>query len=334
MITRVARIAVVFGLAFVGCLTASQDAMAEYVIGSEDVLEISFWQDPALNRQVTVGLDGSISLDVIGQVEAAGNTTTELENELARLMYRLRENVSQASVSIVEYRYNHIYIIGQANVPGKKAFEEIPDLWTIINESGGVTPLGDLSRVTIIRGGDDAGQIEIVNVHEALASGQLDNLPKVRRQDTIEIPRMPGQVLSGEVARSTDRKNLIYVIGAVNLPGAISFEDNIDVAEALAYAGGPSEAADLCKAQLILKDGYYAQTVMFDLEEYSRTGKPARYIMGKEDMLLVPVRRQGFLASNVGILAAALGAITTAILIYDRLSPSDGGRATGGGVAY
>ena len=307
-------------LLLMGLISVNQSlSAAEYRIGQGDVLSVTFWQDPDLNTEVLVGQDGRITLDIIGQIDAAGKTTEQLQNDIVRSISRLNKDISQATVRVTQFQYNHVYVIGQVNQPGKRAFEEIPDLWTLINEAGGVAPTGDLSRVTIIRGGDAAGRIEIANVSEALARGELDKLPKVGRMDTIEIPRTPGSIPGGDLAQGTEKKNLIYVLGAVNTPGPITYEENIDVAEALAYAGGPTDAADLTKTQLVIKDGYYSQTVTFDLRKYSTTGRPARYVMQKEDMIVVPADRPNFLESNLGLIATGLGAVTTAILIVDRL---------------
>jgi len=291
----------------------------EYLIGQEDLLDISFWQDPNLNTEVRVGMDGKISLDVVGQIEAAGLTTEQLQNEIVRQISRLNRNISQATVRVSQYNYNHVFVIGQVNLPGKRSFEQIPDLWTVINEAGGITQLGDLTRVSIIRGGADAGKIEVVNLAAALASGRLDQLPKLRRQDTIEIGRAPGQLLAGEVGLRTEKKNLFYVIGAVGSPGPVGYEENVDVLEALALAGGPDESADLKHTRLVLKDGNYAQTVELDLEEYIKTGRPARYIMQKEDLVVVPARRPGFLDTRLGQIATLLTAATTVYLLYDRV---------------
>jgi len=292
------------------------------VIGPEDVLNITFWQEPTLNVEVRVGLDGNITIDIIGQIPAAGRTTEELQRDIVRAMSRLNKNISQAAVRVTQHNYNYVFVIGQINEPGKRTFEEIPDVWTLINEVGVVAAQGDLTRVTILRGGEDAGKIEVVNVSEAIASGNLDKLPKIRRQDTIEIPRTAGMVLSAELGSTTERRNLIYVIGAVNTPGPITFESNVDVAEALALAHGPTADADLGKAQLVIKDGYYSQTVKFDLKKYSKTGTPARYVMQKEDMLIVPYRRPGFLGEGIGGIATIAGVITAAVLLVNQLNGS------------
>jgi len=298
-------------------LLIAVDARAEYVVGPDDVLQISFWQDPTLNTEVKVGQDGRISLDIVGQIDAAGRTTAELQNDIVRLMSRLNKNISQATVRVVQYNYNHVFVIGQINNSGKHSFEEIPDLWTIINEAGGITETGDLSRVTIIRGGEEAGKVEVVNVNAALATGQLSSLPKIRRQDTIEIGRTPGQVQAAELGRSVEKKSLLYVIGAVGSPGPVSYEENVDVIEAVALAGGPTDAANLKKVRLLMKDGNYAQSVKLNLEEYAASGRPARYIMQKEDMILVPYERASFFDSTVGRVATVLAAISTAYLVVN-----------------
>jgi len=291
----------------------------EYKIGPEDVLEIKFWQDPSLNTTVRVGQDGKISLDIIGQVEAAGKTTPELQTDIVRQISRLNRKISQAVVRVVEYRFQYVFVSGQVNDPGKKTFEELPDLWTIINEAGGITETGDLSRVMIIRGGKEAGKVEVVNVAQAIADGNLDKLPEIRRQDTIEIPRTPVGMPSGELARQIEKKNLIYVLGAVNNPGPIPFEENTDILEALALAGGHTVDADLMRVKIITKDGYYGQTLQFDLKKYTEIGMPIRYIMRREDTFIVPSKGRGFLGINLGTVATFVGVVASSILIYDQL---------------
>lgn len=308
-------------------LAVSAASASEYQIGPEDVLEISFWQEPALNTPVRVSQDGTITLDIIGQISVAGKTTKELENEIVRQISRLKKNISQAVVRVTAYNYQYVFVSGQVNVAGKKTFEVIPDLWTIINEAGGISEFGDLSRVTIIRGGDRAGQVEIVNVAAAIGSGQADRLPRIERQDTIEIPRMPSGTPSGNLTQQVERKNVIYAIGAVNAPGVITFEENVDIMEVLARCGGLTESADFSRIKVVTKDGYYAQTLEFDLNKYSETGALTRYVLRREDALVVPYARGGgILGVDWGTLAAAAGVVTSALLIYDRVAPDDASR--------
>lgn len=309
-------------------------AAEDYRIGPGDLLEIRFWQDASLNVDVRVGQNGMISLDIIGEIKVADKTTLDLQNDIVREMSRLNTRISQAVVRVIDYQYQYVFVKGQVVTPGKLTFEEIPDLWTIINEAGGISDIGDLTRVTIIRGGRDAGRVEVVNVIEAIESGKLDALPRIRRQDTIEIPRTPAGIPSADISQQVSRKNVIYVIGAVTTPGPITFQENVDVMEALALAGGPTLDADLKKARVITKDGFYAQTIQVDLDKYSESGVPARYVMKKEDTFVLPYRRPGFLGVGLGTIAAVAGIITSAVIIYEALNDpagAGGGAAAGGG---
>jgi len=307
-------------------LLAPGSSAQEYRIGPGDVLEIRFWQNPDLNSSVRVGLDGNITLDIVGQIQAAGKTTEELQSDIVRQISRLNKNISQATVRVTEFNFLHVYVTGQVAAPGKRTFEQIPDLWSIINEAGGPTPTADLSRVTIIRGGDEqSGRVEIVNVAEAIATESLNELPEIERGDRIEVPQTLLGLPASEIGQSSrEKRNVIYVMGAVATPGPIQFEANVDVLEAIALAGGPTERADIGKTKVVTKDSNYGQSLHFDLEKYTTTGLPNRYIVRKEDAIYVPSQRPSFL-DRLPTIAAGLGIITTAILIYDQVSGTDEG---------
>lgn len=294
---------------------------AEYRIGPEDVLQIKFWQEPTLNSSVRVSQDGKIVLDIIGEIEAAGQTIQDLQTDIVNRMSRLNRRISQVVVQVAEFNYQHVFVYGQVNNPGKKTFEVIPDLLAILNEAGWITATGDLSRVNIIRGGERAGQVDVVDVSGAMANGTVDQLPKLLRTDAIDIPSTPVGIPPPDLGRLTTRKNIIYVLGAVNTPGPIRFEENLDLMEAIALAGGHTGEADLERTKVVRKDGYYGQTMQIDLEEYAMTGTPARYIMQKEDVCIVPFRKQGFMTRNLGTIVTILGAATSAVLLYENLKP-------------
>ena len=297
----------------------------DYKVGPGDILEINFWQEPTLNSQIRVSQEGKISLDIAGEIEVTGKTTSQLETDIVRRISRLNKNISQAVVRVSEYNYQYVFVSGQVRQPGKYAFEEIPGLWKVINEAGGTNEIGDLSRVTIIRGGERAGEVEVVNVANAIAAGDLSRLPKIYREDTIEIPRNPAGLLSAELGQNREQKNVIYVVGAVTNPGPISFEDNIDVLEAISLAGGIQDNANWKKTKIISKDGYYGQSMQINLEKYSNTGAAARYTMRKEDVIVVPSKSGffGVAGFNLTTIGAIAGVITSSILIYDQVSNND-----------
>ncbi len=317
------RYFVALALAVIFLAAASVVVAQEYTIGPGDVLQISFWQDPTLNTTARVGQDGYISIDIVGRIQASGKTPLQLQDDIVRQMSRLNKRISQAVVRVTEYNYQHVFVTGQVNNPGKLAFEHIPDLITILNEAGWITPQGDLSRVTLIRGAKDAQSIEVIDVAAAIASGDVESLPAIHRKDAIEVPMTPAGLPSQDLAARAKRKNVLYVTGAVNTPGPIRFEENLDVYDAIAMAGGPTDGAELDQVRVLSKDLQYAQSYSIDLREYSRTGSPARYILRQEDHVVVPARRGGFLGSTIGTAATVLGVVTSAVLLYQALNEED-----------
>jgi len=299
-------------------------AAGEYAIGPEDLLEIRFWQDNNLDADVRVRQDGIISLDIIGEVQAAGLTTAELEREIVKQMSRYNKAVSQAVVRVVEYGARKVYITGHILNPGKYTFEEIPDLWTIINEAGGITESGDLTRVMIIRGGEQAGDVMVVNVAETVASGNVLTLPEIRPGDTIEISRAPAGLPARTLSDQPQAKSIFYVTGAVNEPGVHTLESNTDILDAIALAGGMAENANLKKVMIVSKDGSNTQSLKLNLEKYIQSGVKGRYIVRSEDNIVVDRKSGGFLGiSSFTDVVAILGAASTAVFLYEALSGGD-----------
>ena len=313
----------ILSISFIFLLTALTFVSADdaYRIGPEDVVEIKFWQDNTLDAMVKVRLDGKISLDIVGEVEAAGLTSAELEKSIVRQMSRYNKAISQAVVRVVTYGHLKVFVSGQVHTPGKYTFEIIPDIWELINEAGGVTELGDLTRVTIIRGGDRAGEVEVVNVSSLMSAGRRKDLPLVYADDTIEIPRTPAGIPGRTIGEGAEAKNMFYVVGEATNPGPHQIESNIDLLDAIALAGGPTPDANTKKVTVISKDGLRTQTMKINLQNYQKSGTPGRYFIRPEDTIVLDRRRGGLLGmGSLGDVVTLLGAMSTALIIYDRLN--------------
>lgn len=291
-----------------------------YQIGPGDVLEIRFWQDRTLDQVVKVRQDGMISLDIAGEIEAAGLTTQELERRIIRQISRFNSAISQTVVRVVEYNHLRVFVSGQVRTPGKYAFEKMPDLWTIINEAGGATDIGDLSRVMIIRGGSDAGKVEVVNVSALVTSGKRNELPEIRPGDTIEIPATPAGLPARTLTDQMAQRNIFYVMGEILRPGPLSLESNIDLLDGIALAGGPTQYADLKNVTVISKDGTSAQVIQYNLKKYQGSGAPGRYFLRPEDTIVLNRRSRGFLGiDSVTGWLGVLGGLGSVVLIAYQL---------------
>lgn len=269
----------------------------EYVIGPEDVLKISFWQDPNLDQTVQVRQDGKITLSIIGEITAVGLTPRELADHIEQNVSLYNKKISQATVTVIGFNSQRVFVTGQVVSPGKKTFEVIPDLWTVIKEAGGATEVGDLTHVTIVRSEESGGERITVNLLEAISTGKLDNLPKLKTGDTIEVPRMAGGVPGKQLATDySERKNLYYVIGQVRMPGTKPYEAGIDLFDALGAASGPTEMADLKNIRIVSKTADGTSVVHINLDEYQSRGQARRLIIKPEDTIIIDAKRHSILS--------------------------------------
>src|SRR6202789_2790815 len=109
-----------------------------YVIGPQDVLDISVWKEAELTRVVPVRPDGKISMPLLNDVQAAGLTPTQLAAELTTGLKRFVAD-PQVTVIVSQINSQRVYILGEANRPG--AFPLLPGMTVLqaISSAGGFT---------------------------------------------------------------------------------------------------------------------------------------------------------------------------------------------------
>ncbi|MFQ5628023.1 MAG: polysaccharide biosynthesis/export family protein [bacterium] len=278
----------------------AQQQSAEYVIGSGDVLSITFWQKPELNTEAKVTADGNIELPLIGAMSALGLTARSLRDRIVDRISLLDFTITQVAVVVKGYGSKAIYITGSVGAPGKQTFEVIPNLWQILLESGGPLPTAKLDDITIVRGeGPDAGTVIHVDLTKALEQSDFSILPQVYPGDTIHIREATtGATLSSS---PLERRDAVYVFGAVGAPGLYNLEKNMDVLEALIVAGGPSEAADLKKVKLFFRGRHQAEMAIIDMNKYLKRSHPIPLNLHSGDALYVPPkgRFSSFFSSTI-----------------------------------
>ena len=159
----------------------------DYIIGPEDVLEISVWRNPDLSREVMVRPDGRISLPLIGDVTAVGLTTSELRDRITEKLTAYKEN---PTVAIVVKAVNSYYFYTQGAVgnTGKIPLLSRTTLIQAITLAGGLAPDAVRSRITIFRLGRDGGapQKIVVSYDEIILRGG-ENI-ELKPGDTLVVP--------------------------------------------------------------------------------------------------------------------------------------------------
>ena len=89
-----------------------------YQIGPQDVLEINVFNVPALSRVTQVSGSGTINMPLVGEVQATGKTSQQLEHELTRRLGGTFLQNPQIAISIKEYNSQHFTVEGAVKKPG------------------------------------------------------------------------------------------------------------------------------------------------------------------------------------------------------------------------
>ena len=121
-----------------------------YLIGPEDVLDISVWKEDALKKESLVRPDGGISFPLVGDLHAAGKTTEEVRLEITD---RLKKYIADpaVSVSVLKASNYKIYVIGRVNKPGDFTSGRAIDVLQALSMAGGLTPFASDSDIHVVR---------------------------------------------------------------------------------------------------------------------------------------------------------------------------------------
>jgi polysaccharide export outer membrane protein len=199
IIARLFMVAVGFIVAL-GCTTPSKEALEEvtkavskeFLLGPEDVLEVTVWRNQDLSRTVVVRPDGKISLPLIGDVQASGLSAAQVAAKIATRLTEFKENPN-VSVSIKEVNSYFIYVLGEVLKPGKYPIKSYATVLQGVSLAGGFTLHASKNRMQVIRtvaNGDGVeNQLRIPVPYNELVSGrgQIENFV-LKSGDTIVVP--------------------------------------------------------------------------------------------------------------------------------------------------
>ncbi|HVB99603.1 MAG TPA: polysaccharide biosynthesis/export family protein [Candidatus Dormibacteraeota bacterium] len=163
-------------------------AHAEYVIGPEDVLAIDIWHEPEISRVEPVRPDGKITLPLVGEIKASGETTRSLQSEIAA---RLTHYIHQPAVTVIVQQANsrRFNIIGDVLRPGSYSLNERTSVLDAIAVAGGFGEFAKVTRIYIVRtqpGG--SSQRILFNYKDAVRGDERDLDLALQPGDTVIVP--------------------------------------------------------------------------------------------------------------------------------------------------
>ncbi|MBE9569128.1 MAG: polysaccharide export protein [Proteobacteria bacterium] len=168
-------------------ILAAGEQDGPYLIGPEDILEISVWKDPDLTKQVVVRPDGRISFPLIGEVEAGDHSVEWLEKEIKK---RIKEYVPDARVcvSVIQINSIKIYVTGKVTRPGEYRIGKKLNVIQAISLAGGISTFADANSILILRT-ENSSQNKIPFNYDKVKKGEnLEQNIILETGDVVVVP--------------------------------------------------------------------------------------------------------------------------------------------------
>jgi polysaccharide export outer membrane protein len=181
--------------------TETGAASEPYRLGPSDQLSIRVLPEPAIElTEVRVRPDGRISIELIGDVQAAGRTTDEVATEIAEKMTQYRQSPS-VSVSVVTPASTTVSVLGEVKAPGSFALDRDIRVSEAVALAGGHTELGATSRVRVVRREASGTTLFLADLDRIKAGdGSSDVL--LRRGDLVVVPAAYPVVAGYEIRKA------------------------------------------------------------------------------------------------------------------------------------
>lgn len=160
---------------------------AEYRMQPGDLLRVKFLYHPELDVKVPVRPDGAITLQVAGDIHAAGLTTQQLEKVIKeRSSDRLRE--PEISVMVAQLADRKVYVGGEVRIPGFVPYRPGMSPLQAIVDRGGFTDTARIDSVLRLSPGDGDYQGTRIDLSKPLADGRPEGM-QLTAGDVLYVPR-------------------------------------------------------------------------------------------------------------------------------------------------
>lgn len=194
--TLLTLLALVLGLS--GCISRevaerTYPTPSGFLLGPEDVLDITVWKNQDLSKSTAIRPDGLISLPIIGDIRASGLTADELAVRIAERLKQYVAGNPSVSVSVRDLNSYAVFVTGEVTKPGKYQLKSYITLLQAISLAGGFTQYAKKNKLQVVRiqpnGDNKLHEMHIpVRYDDVVAgTGETGNLVLLSG-DTVVVP--------------------------------------------------------------------------------------------------------------------------------------------------
>ncbi len=239
---------------------------AGYILGPGDELVVQVNGLVEVNERMTIDRDGRVTVPKVGPLSLAGVALSDAEKVFSAHIGKVYRNFT-VSVTMGRLRSIEVFVVGQANKPGKHLVSSLSSLINALFETGGPNANGSLRAIELRRAGK---KLATVDMYAFLAQGDNSADVKLLAGDIIFIPPASARAA---------------FLGTMNAPGIYELRPGETINDILALSGGMPTLAAPQKAQLERLDA--TQTIARYVEDFALDAKGLTTVLKAGDILTV-----------------------------------------------
>jgi len=176
---------------FTQSVAAPENVGGEYRIGVDDRVQVTVWRNPELAVTAPVRPDGKISVPIIGDVQAGGQTPSEVAETIRK---RLSEYIREPNVAVIltELRSHEfltrVRVTGAVRTPRSMPHRQGMTVLDAILEAGGVTEFASPNRSRLFRKTKQKTEVFQIELGDILRKGRLETNLLLAPGDVITVP--------------------------------------------------------------------------------------------------------------------------------------------------
>jgi polysaccharide export outer membrane protein len=159
---------------------------SDYIIGPEDMLQISVWKNESLSRQLPVRPDGKISMPLLHDIQASGLTPMQLRDKIASALAEFMPN-PEVSVTVLEVLSYRVSVLGEVQKPGVLQLKAPTTVLEALALAGGFRDFASPSKIVIFRKNGGQTQRLRFNYNRAVGAAGEENVT-LRSGDVVVVP--------------------------------------------------------------------------------------------------------------------------------------------------
>lgn len=164
----------------------------EVVLGVGDSISVNVWENKDFNTDATIRPDGTITMPLIGDIKAVGETPSSLK---AKIKSRLGDYVrlgssSEITVAVKSWRSYRFTIQGEVTHAGVFSADQFVTVADAMALAGGPSKFAKRNEITLLRRDPKSGEIRRIPLdYDQIASGRRQDMNiYVMSGDTIWVP--------------------------------------------------------------------------------------------------------------------------------------------------